>query len=126
VAASRIIGIAIVGIIFYLTNRWVYFMIVQVALTLVFLFFFIRQAYESPLQIMVSTADHDMCKYVLNSIAITNEEEIVREKLAFSLTPAEIFPRRTFLSLMKNVFNHRVKLATIGLLSLSWLAYATA
>jgi hypothetical protein len=126
VAASRIIGIAIVGIIFYLTNRWVYFMIVQVALTLFFLFFFIRQAYESPLQIMVSTADHDMCKYVLNSIAITNEEEIVREKLAFSLTPAEILPRRTFLSLMKTVFNHRVKLATIGLFSLSWLAYATA
>lgn len=27
VAASRAIGIAIVGIIFYLTNRWVYFMI---------------------------------------------------------------------------------------------------
>jgi len=43
--------------------------------TLVFIF--AKKSYESPLYIMASSGDHDMCKFVLNSIAIINEEDIV-------------------------------------------------
>jgi len=35
---------------------------------------------------MVSTADHDRCKSVLNTRAIINEEDIVSDKIAFSLS----------------------------------------
>lgn len=85
-AATRVLGVALVGLSFYLMTKWVYFIILEIALMVILLSLFIKFTFESPLQIMVSSGNHDMCKFVLNSIAIINEEEIIREKLAFSQT----------------------------------------
>jgi MFS family permease len=85
-AATRIVGIAIVSITFYFLNKWVYFMIIEVGLLIIMVSLFIKYNFETPLQIMVSTGDHDLCKFVLNSISIKNEQKIVNEKLAFSLS----------------------------------------
>lgn len=72
-AATRIVGIAIVSITFYFTNKWVYFMIIEAGLLIILISLFMKYNFESPLQIMVSSGDHDLCKFVLNSIAIKNE-----------------------------------------------------
>jgi hypothetical protein len=85
-AATRVVGVTIVALCFYFFNKWAYFIIVQFILTAVLLGIFTKKAFESPLQVMVSTGDHDMCKFILNSIAIINEEDIVHEALAFNTT----------------------------------------
>lgn len=124
-AATKVAGIIIVSLSFYLLKKWVYFIVIQMGLMIVFLGLFIKYAYDSPLQIMVSTASHDLCKYVLNRIAIINEEEIITEKLAFSTPTAVISQRRSFVSLVKNTFNHRIKANMLTILGLCWFAYVT-
>lgn len=81
--ATRVVGIAIVSVCFYLMTNWVYFIILQLGLLLVLLAAFMKIVLESPLQIMVASGNHDLCKFVFNSMAIINEEEIIRGKLAF-------------------------------------------
>ena len=104
-SGTRIIGVAIVCTAFYLLNNWVYYMIIQLALMLILVSIFAKYAFESPLQVMISSGNHDMCKYVLNSIALINDEDIVREKLAFSYTQQQIHKRRTIKFMLKNMFN---------------------
>ena len=85
-ATSRALGIALVCLIFYFINQWVYFIIIELALLAICLGMFMKYAFESPLYVMTATGDHDMCKFIFNSIAIINDEEIIREKLTFPLT----------------------------------------
>ena len=73
---------------------------------------------------MVSTADHDRCKSVLNTRAIINEEDIVSEKIAFGLSQFQI--NRSLRYIFTNAFNKSGKLSTIGILSLCWFTYVTA
>ena len=48
-AATRVVGIAIVSVCFYLMSNWVYFVILQLCLILVLLWAFNRMVLESPL-----------------------------------------------------------------------------
>lgn len=86
-STTRIIGIGIVCASFYFLQKWVYFVCIEVALLVIFIFLFMKFTFESPHHVLVSTASIDLCKYVLNNIAIVNEEDIITDKLAFSLTP---------------------------------------
>jgi hypothetical protein len=125
-AATRIIAIAIVSIAFYFLNNWAYFAIITASTISILGLLFWKLTFESPLYIMVSTGVHDQGKAILNSIAIINEEDILTEKLAFSYTPSQIQPRRTFAFLITNTLCHRQKLTVIGIMSICWLGYATA
>ena len=122
--ATRVSGIAIVSVCFYLMTTWVYFVILQLCLVLVLLAAFMRTVLESPLQIMVASGNHDLCKFVVNSMAIINEEDIIRGKLAF---PTEFDKeQRTLVNIVKNVVNSRGKLTTLAVLSVCWLAYTVS
>ena len=48
-AATRIIGIAIVSLVFYFMDRWVYFIIIEVVLLLTLTVMYIKKVYDSPL-----------------------------------------------------------------------------
>ena len=82
-SATRITGIGLLALIFYLTEKWAYFMIVLVAFMAVLVPLFAKYVYESPLHVMTTSGDHDWCKFILNSIAIINQEDIVSEKIYF-------------------------------------------
>jgi hypothetical protein len=58
-------------------NKWVYFFVIQSVILGILVLLFAKKAFESPLQVMASSGDHDMCKFVINSIAIINEEDII-------------------------------------------------
>lgn len=75
---------------------------------------------------MASSGDHDMCKFVLNSIAIINEEDIVHEKLGFSVTPSQILAKRNFTGILKIAFDSKNKWTTLAVIGVCWLGYATA
>lgn len=85
IASTRILGIAVICVIFYWTNKWVYFIILQVCLLSILIPLFLKYVFESPLYVMSRFADQDMCKFILNSIAVINEEEIVKEKIYFPI-----------------------------------------
>lgn len=89
VSASRIIGIGILCISFYFLKKWVYFFCIVGGLTLILVLLFMKYAFESPHYIMTSTASADSLKSVLNKIASINEEDIITDKIAFSLSPQE-------------------------------------
>ena len=82
-SATRLSGIALVAIMFYFTEKWVYFIIVIISAMVVLITLFAKYVYESPLHVMTTTADHDWCKFILNSIAIINEEDIIKDKIYF-------------------------------------------
>ena len=125
-AATRMVGIVIVSLVFYYLNDWVYFIIINTFLVALFGAFYARHAFESPLQVMVSTGSHDLCKSVLNAMAVINEEDILTEKLAFSYSESQIAKRRTISFLVSSALNHRLKLTTLSILGVCWLGYATA
>ena len=83
-SAVRILGICIVCISFYFLNHWVYFFCIEAGLTFVLLVLFMKFAFESPHFIMTSTASLDTLKFILNRMAIINEEDILTDKIALS------------------------------------------
>jgi hypothetical protein len=84
-SATRISGIAIITIIFYLTEKWVYFILAMACCMAVLIPLYAKYVYESPLHVMTATADQDWCKSIFNGIAIINEEEIIKEKIYFKI-----------------------------------------
>jgi hypothetical protein len=114
---------ALVSISFYLMSSWVYFVILELSLMAVLLGAFMKMTLESPLFIMVASGNHDLCKFILNSIAIINEEEIIKEKLAISLSQEEAKMKRTFRNIIRNLVDSRLKMGTLSILAVSWIAY---
>ena len=73
---------------------------------------------------MVASGNHDLCKFVINSMAIINEEDIIRGKLAF---PTEFdSEQRSLVNILKNVIDSRGKLTTLAVLAVCWLAYTVS
>jgi hypothetical protein len=54
VASTRILGIGIVCMIFFFTNKWAYFIIVEIALLAILIPLYLKYVHESPLQVMVA------------------------------------------------------------------------
>ena len=86
-SATRFLGIAIVCITFYYTKKWAYFMCIQIGLLIIFGSLLIKYAFETPYFTLISTGSNDECKYILNSMALINEEDTITDKIAFSMTP---------------------------------------
>ena len=58
-ASTRILGIGIICLMFFFTNHWVYFIILECGLLSILIPLFIKYVHESPLQVMVASADPD-------------------------------------------------------------------
>ena len=83
---------------------------------------FMKYVHESPLHVMTTTAD---CKFILNSIAIINEEDIIKDKIYFQLDSASAKQRSTLIGIVKRTFDSKKKLVSLGLMAWCWLAYFT-
>ncbi len=55
--STRITGIAIVAVIFYFTEAWVYLIIVLVSVMTISIPLYAKYVMESPLHVMTTTAD---------------------------------------------------------------------
>ena len=102
-----------------------YLILVIVGALAVLIPLFMKYVHESPLHVMTTTAEQDWCKFILNSIAIINEEDIIKEKIFFQLDSASAKERRTVIGIVKRTFDSRRKLVSLGLMSWCWLAYYT-
>lgn len=122
-SATRFVGIGIICVSFYYLKDWVYFICIEVGLLIILGSLFMKYTFESPHHVLASTANIDTCKYILNSIALINEEDTITDKIAFSQNPQSIKRRRTTCFMLKNLFSSRSKLFVIGVLSICWLAY---
>lgn len=123
VAASRILGVAVICISFYFAHKWVYFFAIMIGLTILFLGLFTRYCFESPHFFLSSTASVDGVKYLLNKIALVNDEDLLTEKIGFSQTPTQVKKRRSMVFLLKNLANSRAKLLTLSVFTVTWLAF---
>jgi MFS family permease len=83
-SATRIIGVGLLCMLFYLLSTWVYPIIVIGGMVLILLPLNMKFLHESPHFILASSGSIDMCKYIINSIADVNDEEPIQDKIAFS------------------------------------------
>lgn len=75
---------------------------------------------------MTSTGSIDSVKYVLNRIAVVNDEDLIRDKIAFSMNPAQAAKRRTIKFMIKNLINSKQKITLLAVFGLCWLSYMVA
>lgn len=125
-AATKSLSICLLCGIFYFCQKWVYFYIIVGGLLLITVGLLIKFMHESPHFVLASTADTTMCKYVLNCIAETNDEEMITEQIEFKLDEIEIKKRRGCLFRLKNMFNSKQKFLQQTILSIQWFAYMSA
>lgn len=82
-SATRFVGIAIVCVSFYFLKKFAYFFVIELGLLIIFSLLLMKYAFESFHFVLVSTGSNDVCKYILNSMALINEEDTLTEKIAF-------------------------------------------
>lgn len=71
---------------FIYLDKWVYFFLIILGLTLIFGGLFVKYTFESTHYLLASTGQLDVVKYILNKIAAINDEDILTDKLAFTLS----------------------------------------
>lgn len=81
---TRIIGVGVICLLYYLLKTWVYPLIVISLMILILLPFVMKFLYESPHFVLASSGNIDVCKYIINSIADVNDEEPIIDRIAFS------------------------------------------
>lgn len=74
-SATKFVGVGFLCLIFYYLNNWAYFMVIEAVLMLVLSVLFLKYSFDSPYYVLASTGNVDEVKYILNKIAVTNEED---------------------------------------------------
>jgi hypothetical protein len=123
---TRLLGITALCLSFFYLRRWTFFFCILAGLTLPLLVIFFKYSLETPHWELTSTGNIDSAKYVLNKIAITNGEDLITDKIAFSLNPAQALKRRELKFMLTNLFDSREKFIVVGVFSLCWLSYTVS
>jgi uncharacterized protein HemY len=66
VSAIRIIGIGLIMLVLLVLKKWVYLMLIEAVLMLIFMILFMKFTFDSSYYILATTANFDTLKYVLN------------------------------------------------------------
>ncbi|CDW88626.1 organic cation transporter [Stylonychia lemnae] len=124
-SATRLAGILIVCACFVYLNKWVYFFCIVLGSILILGGIFMKNTFESIHYLLASTGQIDAVKYILNRIAVINDEDIITDKIAFSLSPQQIKKRRSLKFIILNLIGSKEKATVIAILSFCWLCYTT-
>ena len=68
ISITRLVGIGLVCMLFYLLKVWTYCIIIFAGMTIICLPLFMRYVFESPHFILATTGNIDSCKYIVNCI----------------------------------------------------------
>lgn len=63
---TKVIGVVILILSFYFTNKWVYFIIFELASIMILLVLYIKYSFDSPHWKLVSDSNTDKCKHILD------------------------------------------------------------